>query len=205
MPAILIGMLVYGVVHSLLAGRRVKQTFRAWLGDRAYYGLYRLCYNIFAAVTFMPIAFALLLLPSRQVWTLEGVAAAAGILVQVVGLVLFVMALAQIDLGRFLGLSQLGAYLASEPLPLPPEAMQTGGLYGLVRHPLYLASILVLWSQLQMTEFMLAFNIAATLYFAIGSWYEEKRLLAAFGDEYASYQKRVPWLLPVRLHRNLDS
>jgi len=82
--------------------------------------------------------------------------------------------------------------------------MQTGGLYSLVRHPLYLASMLVLWSQTQITEFMLAFNIAATLYFAVGSWYEEKRLLAVFGEEYASYQKRVPWLLPVRLRRNPD-
>ncbi|MDX1991550.1 MAG: hypothetical protein SF029_04140 [bacterium] len=42
---------LYAVVHSLLAGKRAKQTVRKWLGERAYHGLYRIGYNIFAVLT----------------------------------------------------------------------------------------------------------------------------------------------------------
>jgi protein-S-isoprenylcysteine O-methyltransferase Ste14 len=65
-----------------------------------------------------------------------------------------------------------------------------------VRHPLYLFSLLAIWPSPIMTESLLAFNAAATLYFVVGSRLEEKRLIAAFGQTYLDYQRRVPWLIP---------
>jgi protein-S-isoprenylcysteine O-methyltransferase Ste14 len=66
----------------------------------------------------------------------------------------------------------------------------------LVRHPLYLFSLLVIWSFATMSQAMFAFNIAATLYFIFGSLLEEQRLLAIFGQSYVDYQQHVPWLIP---------
>jgi protein-S-isoprenylcysteine O-methyltransferase Ste14 len=79
---------------------------------------------------------------------------------------------------------------------LPTEPLQTGGVYQLVRHPLYLFSLMVIWPLPAMTEAMLGFNIAATIYFTFGSLLEERRLVAIFGQDYITYQQRVPWLIP---------
>jgi protein-S-isoprenylcysteine O-methyltransferase Ste14 len=54
----------------------------------------------------------------------------------------------------------------------------------------------MLWLMPVMTTSLLAFNLAATLYLYIGSFFEEKRLLAAFGDDYLRYQHKVPRLIP---------
>jgi len=45
------------------------------------------------------------------------------------------------------------------------------------------------------------FNVLATLYFWIGSIYEERRLLAAFGEAYEEYKRSVPGLVPIRIFR----
>ncbi|MFW5772948.1 MAG: methyltransferase family protein, partial [Phototrophicaceae bacterium] len=116
---------------------------------------------------------------------------------QALGLVGFVLALAKIDQGRFAGTRQLRAYLNHEPLPLPPESLQTGGVYGWVRHPLYLFSMMVIWPVTTMTEAYLGFCIATTIYFLAGSYFEERRMLREFGQPYRDYQARVPWLLPL--------
>ena len=47
-----------------------------------------------------------------------------------------------------------------------------------------------------MTEAWLAFNILVTVYFIVGSRFEEQKLLQAYGDEYRDYQQRTPSLMP---------
>ena len=47
-----------------------------------------------------------------------------------------------------------------------------------------------------MTRNVLALNIGITLYFWIGSIYEERRLVAEFGEAYREHQRRVPRLVP---------
>ena len=197
MAFILISMLFFALAHSLLASRRIKRAVIDRIGDRAYQGFYRLSYNIFAAITLGPILLVVYLDPGAVVWRLPEPWHLVGLGIQVAGVVLLALALGQIDLMRFLGLRQVRAYLNGDPLPLPPEKMQTGGVYGVVRHPLYLASMLVLWPLTPMRELMLAFNIAATVYFAIGSWYEERRMVQTFGQQYMTYKSRVPWLIPL--------
>lgn len=192
----LIAMLVFAIFHSLLAGQNIKQFFRQQFGERVYHGLYRLLYNMVATVSLLPVGLALVLQPGAVLWRVEGIGALGLLGIQAVGVIALLISLMQIDFGQFTGLSQLGAYLSGAPLPLPTEPLQTGGLYSLVRHPLYLFSLLVIWPSPIMTESLLAFNIAATLYFVVGSRLEEKRLVAIFGDTYLEYKRRVPWLIP---------
>jgi len=206
MLIILLAIAAFGLIHSLLAGQRVKQWASRRFGQRSYEGFYRLAYNVLAALTILPVIALVALRPGAVVWQVDTpllrlllnglrLAGAAGL-----GL-----SLIQIDLGRFAGLSQALAYFRGEPLPLPPEPLQTRGLYRFVRHPLYFFSLLALWPAPTMTETLLAFNIGATLYFIIGSRYEERRMLASYGDAYRRYQKQVPWLLPRFRHANSEN
>ena len=194
--SMLVLLLIYGVVHSLMAAFFMKRWVQNHMGDRAYLGLYRLVFNIIAIITLLPVFYLGALEPGEIVWKLEGVLAAVFVLVQLVGLIGLVVSLLQIDGMRFLGIRQLMAWLNGAPLPLPDEPMQTGGVYGLVRHPLYTFSLLFLWFSPIITTTTLGFNVGATLYFTIGSYFEERKLLADFGDQYADYRTRVPWMIP---------
>lgn len=196
MIAVLLTMLAYGAVHSLLAWRRVKSALKDRTGERAYHGLYRITYNIIATLTLAPIFALIIFRPGEIVWRIPQGWLPLLLIIQAVGLIGLFVSLLQIDLGQFSGLSQLLAYLNGDPLPLPREPLQTDGVYRLVRHPLYLFSLMVIWPIPTMTEAYLGFCIGSTIYFVAGSYMEERRLLKAFGARYIDYQKRVPWLFP---------
>lgn len=195
MVVIFAGMLIFALVHSITADKRLKNRIRDYVGTRRYEGFYRITYNLVSIILIAPILLYMALAgeiiwePPPSLWLIFDV-------LQLVGIIGLAISLLQVDFGRFAGISQAIAYFQGKPLPLPDENLQTGGVYQLVRHPLYLFSLLAIWPVYPLTDTMLAFNISATLYFIIGSRMEEKRLLNIFGQEYARYQAQVPWLLP---------
>jgi protein-S-isoprenylcysteine O-methyltransferase Ste14 len=70
------------------------------------------------------------------------------------------------------------------------------GPYRLVRHPLYLFSILMIWSCPDLTTDRLLFNVLWTVWIVIGAFLEERDLVAEFGETYLDYQRRVPMFIP---------
>ena len=72
----------------------------------------------------------------------------------------------------------------------------TRGLYSLVRHPMYLASLLVIWLSPGMSLNTLVLFVLMSLYFFVGSVHEERLLVAQFGEEYEAYRARVPRIIP---------
>jgi protein-S-isoprenylcysteine O-methyltransferase Ste14 len=189
-------MFAFALVHSWMAGG-LKSIIRRRFGERAFHGLYRITYNLVSVLTVIPIGLLLVFGRGEVVWTLPEQILPLTLVLQAIGAIGFVISILQVDQGQFMGLAQMRAYFAGQPLPLPPEPLQQRGMYQLVRHPLYLFSMMVQWPLPIMTETWLAFNIGATLYFLIGSRLEERRLLGIFGEEYRAYQRRVPWLLPL--------
>ncbi len=189
-------IMLFGVLHTLLAGR-VKPWFRRRFGTRTYEGLYRILFNLLAVITVAPVGLLMMLRPGPVIWSLDDAWLPLLLPIQGLALVGFALSLLQVDLMRFAGLSQLKAYLTDEQLPLPPEPMQMGGVYALVRHPLYLFSLMLTWPVQTMTGAYLGFCVGMTLYFVVGSRLEERRLADAFGAQYEAYQARVPWLFPL--------
>ncbi len=192
---VIASMIFFGITHSYTAGQ-FKNVFRSRFGDRAYYGLYRVFYNLFAVITLVPISYLFARQPGNVIWRIDLRWEPVLMAIQFVGLVGLVISLLQIDLGRFLGITQLFAYFRGKPLPLSKEELQVHGLYAFVRHPLYLFSMLATWPVMTMTEAYLGFCVGMTIYFIVGSLYEERRLVATFEQSYAEYQRRVPWLIP---------
>lgn len=192
---IIFWMIVFSLSHSILADSRLKRWVESTLGQRFRHGWYRLFYNIVSLITLLPL-FLYMSQQATLLYTVPPWLRPVFIMIQLIGIVGLLVSILQIDWMRFAGLKQVLAYMQGGELPLPDEALVTTGLYAFVRHPLYLFSLLVLWFTPTMTNMSLIFNISATLYFVFGSLVEEQRMLTYYGEQYAQYQKNVPWLLP---------
>ena len=65
-----------------------------------------------------------------------------------------------------------------------------------VRHPWYTLGLVLIWTR-DMNAASFVSAEAITLYFVIGSRFEEHKLVAEFGDRYREYQRKVPRLIPL--------
>jgi protein-S-isoprenylcysteine O-methyltransferase Ste14 len=69
-------------------------------------------------------------------------------------------------------------------------------VYGLVRHPLYVAWAMAFWITPTMTTGHLLFAAGMTLYMALATVVEERDLINHFGRQYEDYRQRVPRFVP---------
>jgi len=182
--------LSFGLVHSVLAAHSTKKLLAPLFGRS-----YRLVFNLFSILhiglviyggQYLLGADAVKFVYSAEFqWLL--------ILSLILGIVIFILALREYDLGRFSGVTQLFDPSAQDK----DEPLQTGGLHRYVRHPLYSGVYLYLWGAVQ-TEFDLVTAGWASLYLLIGSHFEERKLIVDYGDTYREYKARVPSVIPWR-------
>ncbi len=182
---------LYGAVHSWLASLSVKNWLRRQFGPAAD-RWYRLVYNVLAVITFLPMLALMALLPQETLYIVPSPWRWLMVLVQLAALAAAGITLLQTGVFHFLGLSQL---IADHPADNAP--LNFRGFYRYVRHPLYTFSLIFLWLTPAMTTNSLIAYILFTLYFYIGSGYEERRMVAEFGPTYADYCRRVPRLVPL--------
>ena len=129
------------------------------------------------------------------VWDLRGTV--AGTILSALFIVGWVVLLAStflVNHSELFGLAQVRAYVRG--YELPRTAFRTPGLYRIVRHPLYAGFIIAFWSAPVMTVGHLMFSIATTGYILVGIFFEERDLIATFGQRYREYRHRVPMLIP---------
>jgi protein-S-isoprenylcysteine O-methyltransferase Ste14 len=199
---IILASAIWGAVHSVLASLGAKAAARQALGDGVM-RWYRLLYNAFSLITFLPLLALAALLPDRLLYTIPAPWIYLSLAFQAVAAVALVVALLQTDLWSFLGLSQ--PFRSTDQ----PGTLFTGGLYRLVRHPLYSTGLLILWLAPQMTVNRLVLIVGLTIYIVVGAMFEERKLVREFGSAYVEYKARTPMLIPgLRWHRqgkNLES
>jgi methanethiol S-methyltransferase len=128
------------------------------------------------------------------IWSVSGVARAAVIGLYLVGWILLLYTTFLIDHFDLFGLKQVWRRLGNKIYRAP--AFRTPTLYKLVRHPLYVGWLVIFWSAPTMTAAHLLFALACTAYILIAIRWEERDLVAAFGNTYSDYQARTPMLIP---------
>ncbi len=84
--------------------------------------------------------------------------------------------------------------------PAEKRDLVAKGLYVFVRHPLYAAMLLMIWSNPVITADRLLFNVLWTVWIVVATKLEERDLTAVYGDAYRAYQKKVPMFIPTWRH-----
>jgi protein-S-isoprenylcysteine O-methyltransferase Ste14 len=77
-------------------------------------------------------------------------------------------------------------------------AFRTPLLYSQIRHPLYVGWAIFFWATPTMTAAHLLLAAGMTGYMLLAVVFEERDLIAHFGQEYEEYRKRVPMFVPRR-------
>lgn len=188
---VLLGIGLWGLVHSLSASLGMKSRVQKIWSEKAD-RFYRLGYNLFSLITFLPVLALVLLLPDLPLYSVPAPWSYLMISGQLLAILGLVAGILQTDVWHFLGLRQLVDQSGSTP------KLVVSGLYRWVRHPLYIAGMVFIWLLPLMTVNRLAMNLGLTLYLIIGAIYEERKLLREFGEAYQEYRKRTPMLIPWR-------
>lgn len=194
MAAIVGYAVIYAAIHSWLASQRVKDRARETFGhagDRWY----RLAYNALATLMLLPFAAVFAWLPDRMLYVFPTPWLYLALLVQAVAAVGVVYGVWITDAWHFLGIRQL--LDVNCPPPCRPP-LSVYGLYRWVRHPLYFLGLVFMWFSPRMTVNTAALFAVFSLYFYVGTFFEERRLVAEHGESYLGYQRQVPRLLPWR-------
>jgi len=191
---------LFALHHSLFARPLVKrwlfgvrpgsdtgQTRVRPVSDPGLTPLERPAYVWVASVLFIAVCAAWQPVPGA-LYHVTGVFALAAYAVHVAGIVLTARGSARLDV---LDLAGVRAVAPSRPATHVP--LQTRGVYGFVRHPVYFAWVLMVIGTPHMTMTRLTFAVLSTAYLAIAIPFEERGLLDVFGSEYREYQKRVRW------------
>lgn len=169
---------------------------RRLIGDETFDAYHRLAFTAYSAVAFAALLLYLRTIPDRPLYDLEGIPRLLfhGIQLGAVAFLLWT----PWDLKEFLGFRQWERHRRAEAPARQAERLFTGKAYGVVRHPLYLGCSAILLFHPAQTRNSALSTAMIVLYFYVGTFLEEERLLKKFGDAYRDYQRKVPRFLPLR-------
>ncbi|MAT57439.1 MAG: hypothetical protein CMF23_05655 [Ignavibacteriae bacterium] len=191
--------LLFGVSHTILASNKLKENLVNVIGDKIAF--YRLFYNISSLIILVAL-YEIAPKPNLIIYDLQYPLDIIVFSLQVISIIGFFWASKGIGIMEFLGINQIFRYFdkSYNTNDLDEKSfLKLNGAYKYSRHPIYLFSILFLGFRPTMDLFYLVMFISITLYFYIGSFYEEKKLVEKYGVEYKEYQKKVPRIFPIKL------
>lgn len=179
---LIFSLLFFGISHSILASSYLKSKFET--------RFYRLIYNVLSLITFGFIYWQYQKSPDELLFASFFNSTVSSFLIGL-SLGFLLSTLLQYNLKEFSGFDAFGS--KSEEIHL-----KTDGFLRFVRHPLY-SAIILLAITLFINEPTIKNGIclfASTLYILIGIYFEEKKLVRLFGDDYNAYKAKTPMLIP---------
>src|SRR5688500_12716118 len=181
----------FAVHHSVFARPAVKRRVAALVSER----LERTTYVVGASLLFVALLWGWRDVPGVT-WRLTGPPAWLMHVIQLGGLLLSALASRRLGVLELAGLRPVRKPPSRDPAQ-PSDAarvtLERTGLYGVVRHPIYLAWVLMVWPAATMTGSRLVFAALSTAYLVMAIPLEERTLVRDFGEEYRDYQRAVRW------------
>ncbi len=181
---------LFGLQHSLMARARFKQWLTRYIPQAAERSTFMLMSGVVSitAVVFwqaMP----------GTVWSVEN-SAAQIILWTVYALAWSYLLLATFVTNHFelMGLRQVYLYFRQRPYTKLPFTNKL--MYRYSRHPMMLGILVGMWSVPVMGMAHMTMAILFSLYVFIGIFFEERDLIAGFGDQYRRYKKQIATFIP---------
>jgi protein-S-isoprenylcysteine O-methyltransferase Ste14 len=181
---------LFGVQHSVMARQGFKRWWTKvvpWSAERSTYVLMASAMLIILMSLWRPI--------EGTVWSVSDESART-ILWSLFGLGWFTVLLSTFLINHFelFGLQQAWLHLRGRPHPSPEFHQPL--FYKWVRHPLYLGFFMAFWATPEMSYGHLLLAVGMSAYMLIAIRYEERDLIALFGDRYVRYRAEVGMLLP---------
>ncbi len=171
---------VFALHHSVLARTGAKR----WINRLVGSGLERTLYVWVASLLFIGVA-ALWRPVGGVLWNLDGWAGRIVWSGQLAGIALTAWSAGTLGVLELAGVRPPAKAVAST------TALRSDGPYRLVRHPIYFAWLLLVWSVPVMNGTRLSFAVISTLYLVVAVPFEERSLVALFGPSYTQYQAKV--------------
>jgi protein-S-isoprenylcysteine O-methyltransferase Ste14 len=101
-----------------------------------------------------------------------------------------------LDAGIELQIGALGWMSLLQDIPVRFPDMPQGGLFRLIRQPIYVAFAATLWTVPIWTPDQLELAVCFTAYCLLAPRRKEARFVALHGDRFRAYQNRVPYMVP---------
>ncbi|MDX1627591.1 MAG: isoprenylcysteine carboxylmethyltransferase family protein [Fulvivirga sp.] len=178
------GWILYLALHSFMASISVKMFFKQnGLKGRSY----RIFYNVIAITGLLVLLLYNSTFGHQRVLPNNEVLKIMALCLGGIGVLILHATFKQYSFKGFLGVKKEIS-----------DILSTKGILQYVRHPIYLATILMLMGFFLFDPRYptMVSIICIYLYLPVGIWLEEKKLLDQFGDQYRRYKKDVPAIIP---------
>ena len=155
---------------------------------------HRLFYSVFSVATLMPLMYYAYSIRPDPFFRWDGYLAVVQCALILTGSYLFVAGARHYSFSELFGIRQIEAG-RKEATSSDGDTFAVSGIHSAIRHPWYLAGILIVWAQ-DLSFFVILNNIVISIYFIIGSFLEERKMMRKFGERYRDYQRTVSMLVP---------
>ncbi|MBF0520764.1 MAG: hypothetical protein HQK92_13715 [Nitrospirae bacterium] len=191
----------FALIHSVTATDWIKTAAADVFGNNFVRAAYRFLYTSISGITFLIAYLLIKRLHDTLLIEITGTLKILFYLIQAIGLLIVMFSFKQINLFEFIGIKQIVKYIFGKETRGNIEGLTTDsiirtGMYGMMRHPLYSGSILILVFNHHITLNYTVLSLLCVLYFIIGAYLEELRLKKTFGSQYLDYMKDVPCFIP---------
>lgn len=178
--------IAFGLHHSVFARARMRAAVARTVSPH----LERAAYVWVASAAFVLVCLSWQPFGS-PLWSTEGGTRAALRALQAAGILFTLWSAAALDALALAGIRQLDAPLPASGIEPASLSLQHAGPYGIVRHPIYLGWLLIVWPAPTMTPSHLLFAGISTAYLLLATEYEERSLRQTFGAAYDDYARKV--------------